>query len=104
MSELFLDTDIAPSLAHVERVLRASPFTGTTLERILLDEVGPVCLPNLMQVAGVWSGFREEWLIAEIERHLAKPAPLAAIRRPFRRRALRRLVPEWDALRDRLSD
>ena len=66
LSELFLDTDIAPTRHHIVQVLAASPYSIDELEQILIREVYPVCRGNLSGVAGAWSGFDEEWLENEI--------------------------------------
>lgn len=75
LSELFLD--IETSLSRRWRVgeLAASPYSIEPLERILVEEVHPVCHRNLWAVAGVWEGFDRAWLRTRI---------LARARSPFR--------------------
>jgi hypothetical protein len=68
LSELFLDTDVALSREWRARQLAASPYPIEHLERILTDEVLPVCQGNLYAVAGVWSGFDLQWLEESILR------------------------------------
>jgi hypothetical protein len=73
LSDLFLDTEV--SLARNWRVgiLAASPYSLEELERILIDEVHPICKYNLLSVAGVWAGFDQAWLEARILRRLGSP-------------------------------
>jgi hypothetical protein len=66
LSDLFLDTDSRLSYAYIARELAASPFTFDELHAIFLEEVSPVLEHNLMQVAGDWGMFPEEWLIKQI--------------------------------------
>jgi hypothetical protein len=70
LSGLFLDTDT--SLARVWRIetLAASPYSMDELQEILVDEVYPVCRPNLFTIAGEWAGFDPEWLETRILRRL----------------------------------
>lgn len=62
LSDMFLDTDV--SLFRKARIgkLAASPYSISELEMILVDEVYPVCVGNLLCMAGEWAGFDQEWL------------------------------------------
>jgi hypothetical protein len=66
LSELFLDTDVSSEIEGIAATLTDSPYSERELWEILSDEVAPVVLPNLFDVAGVWMGFDEEWLTREI--------------------------------------
>jgi hypothetical protein len=66
LSTLFLDTDVSLDLEHRARTLAASPYSIVELERILVDEVFPVCSWNLLSVAGEWAGFDQGWLEEKI--------------------------------------
>jgi hypothetical protein len=66
LSDLYLDTDVAPFLDHIARTLAASPYPLDTLRDILLDEVHPALHGNLLQVAGEWAGFDDAWLVAHL--------------------------------------
>ncbi|MEZ5399845.1 MAG: hypothetical protein R2729_09245 [Bryobacteraceae bacterium] len=70
LAELFLDTDVRLWYVGIVRVLAESPYTVEELGRILRDEVTPALQSNLMQVAGEWAGFDDEWVVAEITRKL----------------------------------
>ncbi|WP_298358712.1 hypothetical protein [uncultured Litoreibacter sp.] len=103
MSELFLDTDISDELDYIASALAASPFDEAELDRILLEEVYPVCIPNLHSIAGIWSGFDEAELVAAITRRNARKFPLLWLWMPFRRRHMRRMLPEWEEIRDKIA-
>ena len=97
LAGMFLDTDV--SLDRDSRVARlaASPYPIDELERILIDEVYPVCGRNLRVVAGVWSGFDPKWLEHEIRRRRAWPLRLLA---PFHLgRFTMPRFDEWQATR-----
>ena len=40
------------------------------MEKILLNEVGPVLAFNLYDIAGEWAGFDENWLVDKIQKRL----------------------------------
>lgn len=65
LSTLFLDTeiDIGPIISQ----LRPLQFPIPDLERILRYDVFPVVYTNLLNPAGEWAGFEDDWLCAEIE-------------------------------------
>ena len=97
-SALFLDTELqAAEHRGIARRLRDSGYTDTQLLRILKDEVAPVCIPNLLSMAGEWAGFDEDWLAERIQRHLAS--------RPFSRwLTRRRMTPVlWMVRKDRMA-
>lgn len=74
LSDLFLDTELDEQhLAWIARILAESGYSDSELESILLREVYPVCLANLHDPAGVWSGFDEDSLEEEILRRAAGP-------------------------------
>ncbi len=94
LSCLYLDSDLTPDdLDHLVRVLAASPYSAVELEWILLTEVHPACVANLLAVAGVWAGFDADWLQDRIiARHRARwrwPARLL----PFRKALAMRAAP-----------
>jgi len=97
LSDLFLDTDV--SLARQSRIdtLAASPYSLEEIERILIDEVYPICKYNLLSVAGAWSGFDQAWLEERILRRLRSPLR----RLPFSSGRLTvPLSSEWRATKD----
>jgi len=71
LSELYLDTE--PDWNWVGRACAASPYSLEELQRILYDEVHPVVHLNLWAVAGVWTGFDEEWLVSSILSRRRRP-------------------------------
>jgi hypothetical protein len=68
LSDMFLDTDVSLDRDWRVGVLAASPYALEEIERILVDEVYPICKYNLVSVAGVWSGFDQVWLEERILR------------------------------------
>ncbi len=70
LSDMFLDTDVSLSTAWRVSVLVASPYPVNDLEKILVDEVYPICKYNLRCVAGEWAGFDQKWLEEEILRRM----------------------------------
>ncbi|MEM8655834.1 MAG: hypothetical protein AAGF36_13920 [Pseudomonadota bacterium] len=99
MSDMFLDSDIAFMLEGPARVLAASPYDIETLDRILLEDVYPICANNLRCAAGIWTGFDAQALRARISERNARSYPLLRFWIPFRRRALRSMVPQWPDLK-----
>jgi hypothetical protein len=71
LSELWLDTEL--SIGYLEAIARVMADSGLSVEelrQVYLTEVAPVVAPNLLTVAGAWSGFDEEWLCSQIIRNL----------------------------------
>src|SRR4051812_4800731 len=90
LSELYLDTELtAADNEAVAATLAASPYTLAELRCILLAEVHPACVANLLQVADVWSGFDRDWLQQSILRRRRWPSRLL----PFRRSILAEAAP-----------
>ena len=74
LCDLYLDTQMtAHAHEHMAQTLAASPYSIEALHRILVDEVHPALHANLMQVAGEWAGFDEEWLVARVREVCARP-------------------------------
>lgn len=75
LSELFLDTELTPAdLTRIAQVMTDSGLSLRELREVYAREVAPVVSGNLCTVAGVWSGFEEAWLVAQIVRHLRRRA------------------------------
>lgn len=71
LSELWLDTELSEDdLRRIARVLADSGLSLDELRRVYLVEVAPVVHPNLLCVAGEWTGFDEAWLCSQIVRNL----------------------------------
>ncbi len=70
LSELFLDTELQDDeLSYIARTMAESPYSLSEIETILAREVYPVCIFNMLCVAGEWAGFNEEWLEESILKH-----------------------------------
>lgn len=72
LSTLFLDTEIDVHLEQISSVCAASQHSIDELQQILFQEVAPVCMPNMLTVAGEWTGFDEEQLVTKILEHKNK--------------------------------
>ena len=72
MADLFLDTDVRIWYVHTARVLAESPFSLAELREILDTEVTPALQGNLLDIAGEWAGFDNDWVIKEIRATLGK--------------------------------
>lgn len=95
MAYLFLDTKLQDDdLAHISRSLKLSAYSLSKLERILMDEVLPVCIPNMQCVGGEWAGFDETWLHEAI---LASQTP-NIIQRRFNKARFWMIKKDWDAI------
>lgn len=75
LSDLFLDTDVRLSFAYIARVAAESKYSLEELEAICRDEVAPIVESNLLEIAGDWAGFPEDWLVGSITRRLAEKPP-----------------------------
>jgi len=75
LSWLFLDTTLDKAdHMQIADTLRNSPYGMAELEKILYNEVYPVCIGNTSVPAGAWSGFDSTWLEHKIIRRLGKPS------------------------------
>ena len=79
LSELFLDTDVRIWYAAIAATLADSPYSEDELRMILDHELTPVLQANLLQVAGEWAAFDEEWLVEEAARRRGKRRLLPAL-------------------------
>lgn len=70
LSDLFLDTDVSMFYQDVIDTCAAAPFSMEALHHILMYEVAPICYSNLLNIAGEWAGFDNDWLVDEISKYL----------------------------------
>jgi len=103
LSDLFLDTDVTLGFDYMERTLADSPFSLEELDNILLEEVYPICISNLHQIAGNWSGFDGERLVKRIRRRQGRPMLFKRWRMAARKRHLAEMVPSWPELKARVA-
>ena len=75
-ADLFLDTDTRLHYFYIARITAASPYTLEELESICRDEVAPIVESNLLEIAGEWAMFPEDWLIREISKRLETNPPV----------------------------
>lgn len=67
LSDFYLDTELQESdfLQLAQKIIE-SPYSLEEVKEINKYEVFPVLRPNLLSVAGEWTGFNEEWLVNAI--------------------------------------
>lgn len=71
LAELWLDTRLDPKdLDDIARRLSATTLTIEQLRHIYRAEVAPALGVNARSVAGEWSGWNREWLVARIVANL----------------------------------
>ncbi|PXX50340.1 hypothetical protein SAMN05660489_06366 [Pseudomonas sp. LAMO17WK12:I10] len=79
LAETFVDSVV--DYAHIAERIRG--YDLKIVEDILYSEVAPVCFSNLeAPVPPVWTGFKDDWLLNEIENEL-KARESSLIRRAF---------------------
>lgn len=85
LSDLFLDTELEDSdLIRIARTLAESAYSLEEAETILYCEVYPVCIGNLLCVAGEWDGFDDDWLAKSILKHTARSWAFGNFLQPWR--------------------
>jgi hypothetical protein len=62
LANFYLDTETDMCTAAAVDAATKSNFSSAEVEAILRWEVRPALYTNLLSVAGVWSGWDEEWL------------------------------------------
>lgn len=63
LSNFYLDTELDDNdYTYITKILQQSNYSLEELKDIDLFEVFPVLQINLLNVAGEWAGFNEEWL------------------------------------------
>ncbi|MFS4493690.1 hypothetical protein [Maribacter sp. 2308TA10-17] len=73
LSDLYIDNELQDyDFKYISQKIKASPYSLEQIKQIDKEEVFPVLHTNLLTVAGIWTGFQEEWLITEIMRKLEK--------------------------------
>lgn len=67
LSDLFLDTELDDEQhRQIAQAIVASGYSPSEIQAILWDEVFPVVYSNVLDAAGVWTGFDLDWLQQEI--------------------------------------
>ncbi|ROM91083.1 hypothetical protein [Pseudomonas brassicacearum] len=67
LAEAFVDS--AVDYAYIAERIRG--YDLKVVKDILYSEVAPVCFSNLeTPVPPIWTGFKDEWLLSEIEKEL----------------------------------
>lgn len=79
LAEAFVDSTV--DYASIAERIRG--YDLKVVEDILYSEVAPVCFGNLeTPVPPVWTGFKDEWLLSEIEKEI-KAREISVLRRTF---------------------
>lgn len=80
LSNFYLDTELQDAdFRYMARKILESPYSFEKVKEIDKYEVFPVLQYNLMDVAGVWAGFKEKWLVDKIQQSLSKRTPAKKI-------------------------
>ncbi len=67
LSDLWLDNELHDhDLSRIANVLFESGYSKKKLKMIYEQEVAPVVYTNLLNPAGEWAGFEDEWLHKQI--------------------------------------
>lgn len=73
LSDLYIDNELQYSdFKIVANAIRNSPYSLEEVKRIDRNEVFPILYTNLLSVAGVWTGFQEDWLVTKITNRIRK--------------------------------
>jgi uncharacterized protein (DUF433 family) len=101
LSDLFLDNEPQPfDLEYISSVLAKSPYNFAELEHVLYCELYPVCIGNLLCVAGEWILFSDEWLEAAIRQY-----ENAIVKVPRALHAFEWMVSDhWKLIRQRVEE
>lgn len=71
LSNLYLDTELSKKdFNYIASQIIESPYSLEEVKRINKYEVFPILQVNLLNVAGVWDGFDEAWLIEKINKRI----------------------------------
>lgn len=90
LSEFYRDTELQDAdFRYMTRKILESPYSFEEVRVIDKYEVFPVLRSNLMDVAGVWTGFKEEWLVNKILQSLSKRSAVKKIEIETSYRALK---------------
>lgn len=73
LSDFYIDNELQDyDFRRITSKIKESPYSLEEVKRIDKKEIFPVLYHNLLSVAGVWTGFQEDWLLAEIIKKLQK--------------------------------
>ena len=81
-------------MKNIAGKIKESQLPLGEVTRILMEEVLPVCIPNMKCVAGEWAGFNEEWLIDSI----IKLKKSNAIKRALHKKDFQMINDDWEKI------
>lgn len=93
LSDLFLDTETRRFLPRTAWACVQSGLDWEAVYRTLCEQVAPIVAPNLLDVAGDWAGFPDDWLFSSIRAHGSKGATSLS------RSVMSDMSTVWEALR-----
>jgi len=71
LSDFYVDTELQDSdYKHIASIFKKSPYSLKEIKQIDKEEVFPILHHNLLAVAGIWTGFQEEWLVNKITKKI----------------------------------
>ena len=79
LADLFLDTDVRIWYVTTVRTISKSPFSLEELKYILDREVTPALQGNLLDIAGEWAGFDDDWVVKAVALAAADPDPVRSL-------------------------
>lgn len=95
LSDLFLDTELSENdLICLAKKIKESLLPIEDVKEILMEEVLPVCIPNMKIVAGEWEAFNEDWLVDSIQ-NLTRPN---ALQRMMHKKDFRFIKDDWNKI------
>ena|SRR5688572_26148903 len=95
-SNLFLDTELQDQeYRSIARTLRSSGYSPDQLRSILLDEVAPAFVFNLVDVAGEWTPWSEDDVRRIMLRSRSALPPIQWVKR---RMFKRHVEAEWEKI------
>ncbi len=106
LSEFYLDTELQSSdYDAISKVLKASGLGIGQLKEIDTFEIFPVLRTNLLDVAGVWTGFDEAWLYETCTKsYLRKHKTLFRLKNKIYHLFLRKMTKDhWFEIENRIK-
>lgn len=73
LSDLYVDTELQDyNFKNIASIIKKSNYSFEEVKQIDKKEIFPVLFYNLLSVAGNWTGFKEEWLVNEINNKIQR--------------------------------
>ena len=100
LSNFYLDTELEDlDIKHIALTIIKSPYSLDEIKKIDKYEVHPVLQANLLNLAGEWGMFNEDWLIERITRHIKKTSKIKKIITEVSHKSFKWMVSDyWERL------